>query len=78
MKIDIIKEQLLTHIGEEAIIICNLGRNRIENYDVIIKALYNHIFIVEEKEKQIYKSFSYSDIISKTIQINYKKLLFKK
>ena len=78
MKIELIKEQLLSHIGEEAIIICNLGRNRIENYDVTIKALYNHIFLVEEKEKHVYKSFSYSDVISKTIRINYKKLLFKK
>ena len=77
LKIENIKEELVSHIGDEAIIECNLGRNKIANYDVTIKALYNHIFLVEENHKHSVKSFSYSDIIMKTISISYKKLLFK-
>ncbi len=73
MKIDIVKDELNSHIGDKAIIKCNLGRNKIESYDVIIKKLYNHIFIVEVKYNDIaqLKSFSYSDIINKTIKIKY-------
>jgi uncharacterized protein Veg len=80
MNIDIIKEQLIDHIGEDAIIKCNLGRNRMEEYTATIKKTYNHIFLVEVKDRQTkyIKSFSYSDIITKTIHIDYKKLHFKK
>ena len=80
MNIDIVKEQIINHIGEDAIIKCDLGRNRIEEYDATIKKTYNHIFLVEIKNKQnkFVKSFSYSDIITKTIHIDYKELHFKK
>ena len=40
MKIDIVKDELNSHIGDKAIIKCNLGRNKIESYDVIIKKYY--------------------------------------
>lgn len=73
MKIDIIKEDLNTHIGDKALIKYNMGRNKIESYDVIIKELYNRIFIVEVIHNNIreLKSFSYSDIINKTIKVSF-------
>ena len=71
MKIENIKEELNTHIGDSATIKCNVGRNKIESYNVTIKKLYNRIFIVELNNNCSLKSFSYSDIINKTIKIDY-------
>ena len=73
MSIKKVKDELNNHIGEKAIIKCNMGRNKYEKYNVIIKELYNNVFLVET-EGNLYtqiKSFSYSDIITKTIKIDY-------
>ena len=71
MTIEGIKEELKHHIGDNITINYSLGRNKHEIYHVCIKELYNHIFLVKTKDN-IIKSFSYSDVISKTIRINYK------
>jgi len=65
-----IKEELNSHLGKKITIKYNLGRNKYEKYDVTLKELYNHVFLVQ-LENEIVKSFSYSDVISKTIKINY-------
>ena len=68
-----VKEELKKHLGEEVVIKCNLGRNKYEKYHVIIKELYNNVFLVETENgfySQI-KSFSYADVITKTIKIDY-------
>lgn len=70
MKVEQIKKDLLTKIGQTITIKYNLGRNKFEKYDVILKKLYKHIFLVELKNTHV-KSFSYSDIITKTIKIDY-------
>ena len=70
MKIDEIKKELNNYIGKEITIKYNLGRNKFEKYDCFLKELYNHIFIVELKNTFV-KSFSYSDIATKTIKIDY-------
>ena len=73
MSIKKVKDELNNHIGEKAVIKCNMGRNKYEKYHVIIKELYNNVFLVET-EGNLYtqiKSFSYSDIITKTIKIDY-------
>ena len=36
MTIEKVKEQLNNHIGDSAVIKCNLGRNKFEKYDVIL------------------------------------------
>ena len=68
--IEKIKEDLNNHIGSIARIKYNLGRNKFEEYDATIKELYKHVFIVKLKNDEL-KSFSYSDIITKTIKIHY-------
>lgn len=70
MNISEIKEELNSHVGEIITIKYNLGRNKYEKYDVKLKELYNHIFVVELKNTNI-KSFSYSDVATKTIKIDY-------
>lgn len=71
MKVDEIKTELNQHLGRKAKIKYNLGRNKIEEYNVKIKKLYDHVFLVEMQEDQQIKSFSYSDVIMKTIKIKY-------
>jgi uncharacterized protein Veg len=70
MTIEKIKKELNNHIGKNATIKYDLGRNKYEEYDVVIKELYNHVFIVKLKNEEL-KSFSYSDVITKTIKIKY-------
>lgn len=71
MTINEIKDDLKNHLGKEATINHNMGRNKYETYHVVIKELYDYIFLVEEKENKGKKSFSYTDVITKTIKINY-------
>ena len=73
MTINQIKNELNNHIGKRATIKYNLGRNKYEKYSVIIKELYNNIFLVELNDNinTITKSFSYTDVITKTIKIDY-------
>lgn len=65
-----VKKKLNEHIGDKVTINYNLGRNKFEEYDVIIKDLYNFVFTVELGDE--IKSFSYSDIITKTIIVSIK------
>lgn len=68
-----VKKELNGHVGETVTIKCNMGRNKYEKYHVRIKELYNYVFLVEV-QGNIYsqiKSFSYSDVITKTIKIDY-------
>lgn len=64
-----IKKTLNNYINSEVTINYNLGRNKYERYKAIIIKLYDNTFIVKT-QNQLIKSFSYSDIITKTIKIN--------
>ena len=73
MKLDEIKTKLNNYVGKSVLIKYNLGRNKYEEYEVKIKELYNNVFLVELENninKEI-KSFSYNDVITKTIKINF-------
>jgi len=72
MNIETVKRELNNYIGKEVTIRCNLGRNKVEKYHAIIRELYNNIFLVEllNISNEI-KTFSYSDVITKTIKIDY-------
>jgi len=71
MTIQNIRSEMQEHIGKKVNIHYDLGRNKSEELNAIIKDLYNYIFIVELPNKEI-RSFSYSDIITKTIKIDFK------
>lgn len=65
-----IRKALSKYLGQEVTIKYNLGRNKYEEYPVKITNLYNCVFLVEVlDENQSIKSFSYADIITKTIKI---------
>lgn len=71
MTVDYVKNKLNDYIGESVVIKQNLGRNKYEQYHATIKKLYSNIFTVETEKHHIVKSFSYSDVITKIIKINY-------
>ncbi len=73
MTLQEIKKKVNENIGNEVTIKCNIGRNRIEKYNVRIKETYKNIFIVETNKKNNteIKSFSYTDVMTKTIKIDY-------
>jgi uncharacterized protein Veg len=71
--IEKIKEDIKDHIGEEVRIKFNSGRNRTEEYNAVITQMYNFIFLVKlQNDVSEVKSFSYSDILTQTIEITYK------
>ena len=68
MNIKNIKRYLSTCIGSKLILIYDGGRNRKERYDGVLLKLYNNVFTVKIYTGEI-KSFSYIDILTKTVQI---------
>ena len=70
MTLQEIKEKVNENIGKNVTIKYNIGRNRIEKYNVKIKQAYKNLFIVETNNTEI-KSFTYTDIMTKTIKIDY-------
>lgn len=68
MNIKLIKKYLSSKIGSKMIIIYYGSRNRKERYEGILVKIYYNIFTIKLWNGEI-KSFSYNDILTKTIQI---------
>lgn len=73
MTINKIREDILSNINKSVKIIYNGARNRKEEYNGIIKEVYNYIFIVKLDTDEV-KSFSYSDVLTNTVQIFFGKI----
>ena len=71
MTLQEIKEKVNDNIGNNVTIKYNIGRNRIEKYNVKIKETYKNLFIVETNNNSEIKSFTYTDVMTKTIKIDY-------
>jgi len=69
MTISKVKGELLEHLGDIVSIKYNLGRNKYEEYEAKIKELYDYVFLVECDN--VVKSFTYIDVITKVIKIDY-------
>lgn len=68
MTIDKIKTNITKDKGKKVKIKINGSRNKKEEYNGIIEEVYNCIFTVKDEKKKL-KSFSYSDILTKTVEI---------
>ena len=66
-KIKIILNDL---VGKKVIVIYNGGRNKKEKYYGVISKLYRNIFTIK-LDNGIIKSFSYCDVLIKTVKICY-------
>ncbi len=72
MTLQEIKDKVSDNIGNDVVIKCNLGRNKFEKYRAKIKETYKNVFIVEVRDKRCeIKSFTYTDVMTKTIKIDY-------
>lgn len=69
MTISSVKKDLLEHLGDVVKLKYSLGRNKYEEYEAIIKELYDYVFLVDTDNGV--KSFSYIDVITKSIRIDY-------
>ncbi len=69
MTISSVKKDLLEHLGDIVSIRYSLGRNKYEEYEAKIKELYDYVFLVDTDLGT--KSFTYIDIITKVIRIDY-------
>ena len=73
MTIQKIKDSIKSHVGEEIKLKFNGTRNKTEYYDAILKDVYQSIFTVQIKnDYNELKSFSYSDVLTNTLEISYK------
>lgn len=68
MTIKKIKDDISNNLGKKIKIIYNGSRNRKEEYKGILTEVYNYIFIVRLDTDEV-KSFSYSDVLTSTIEI---------
>lgn len=73
MTIDKIKNKIDNMIGDNVRVIYNGSRNRKEEYSGIITETYNYIFIIEIHGNEK-KSFSYSDVLTNTIEVFFDKI----
>ena len=71
MTISKVRSKINECIGKSVVIKYNLGRNKYEKYSATIKELYSNVFVVEIEKYHIIKSFSYSDVLTKMIKIEY-------
>ena len=69
MTISSVKKEMLEHLGDIVSIKYSLGRNKYEEYEAKIKELYDYIFLVDTDLGV--KSFSYIDVVTKIIRIDY-------
>lgn len=68
MNIKDIKRYLRYKVGSNVIIVYYGSRNKKEKYHGIIDKIYDNIFTIK-LSNDVIKSFSYIDILTKTIQI---------
>ena len=69
MNVKNIKNYLKSKVGSNIIVIYFGSRNKKEKYYGIVYKVYENIFTIKLNNSEI-KSFSYIDILTKTIQIS--------
>ncbi len=68
MNIKLIRRYLASRIGSQVVIIYYGSRNRKERYEGIVWKIYGNIFTIRQYNGDV-KSFSYIDILTRTIKI---------
>lgn len=63
-----LRQYLSTKIGMYIVVIYYGSRNKIEKYDGFLYRVYNNVFSIKTNTGDV-KSFSYGDILTKTIRI---------
>ncbi|MFA9397263.1 MAG: Veg family protein [Clostridiaceae bacterium] len=67
-----IKEDIESHVGDKVVLKANGGRRKVLINNGIIEKAYPSIFVVRlESDTQRTVTYSYSDILTKTVQLVY-------
>lgn len=72
MTIEKIKENINENLGNEMVIIYNEGRNKINEYSGRLIEVYNNVFIILDDRNFSKRSFSYYDVLTKTVKISFR------
>lgn len=67
--IDSIKREIRNHLNTEVKVVTKENRNRSEIFYGYVSEIYSHVFLVTNGNEK--KSYSYSDILSKDIEVTY-------
>ncbi len=67
MNIDKIKKDINSLVGKDVLVSVNVGRNKREKYYGKVLEVYPYLFTI--KVKDIIKSYTYNDILTKDVQI---------
>ncbi len=67
--IESIKEDIFKHLNKEVKVVSKENRNRNEIFFGTIIEIYSHVFVVSNGSDR--KSYSYSDILARDIQITF-------
>ena len=70
MNIEKIRNNIENSKGQKKIFRFNGSRNQIEEFSGIIENVYNYIFLVKiDNENESLRSFSYTDILTESLEI---------
>lgn len=67
--IDNIKTNIHDKIGQKIIVRGTLGRNRYYEKEAVIENTYPNLFIVKYKENERNVTYSYTDVLTKTVEV---------
>lgn len=72
MMITEIKESIKNNMNKQLSFKISGARNQIEKFNGKIIGLYNSVFLVKDIDSGITRSFSYSDVLTKSLIIYFK------
>lgn len=67
--IDAIKNDIKNHLNREVKVVSKENRNKQDIFYGYVSEIYSHVFLVSNGNSK--KSYSYSDILSKDIQVTF-------
>ena len=67
-----IKKDIETHIGEKVTLKANGGRRKVYVNEGVLESVYPSIFVIRlDNDTQRTVTYSYSDVLTKTVQISF-------
>ncbi|NLK94322.1 MAG: hypothetical protein GX275_03885 [Clostridiales bacterium] len=67
-----IKKTIEDHLGEKVVLKANGGRKKILVNDGVLESAYPSIFVIRlENDTQRTVTYSYSDVLTKTVQLDF-------
>ena len=65
-----LKTDIIENIGQKIIVKGSLGRSKVFEKEATIEKAYPNIFVVKYEDNQRNVTYSYTDILTKTVQVD--------